>query len=363
MRLSTNHPKRPNKKMERNVQSKRRRNDSPTKNKHARLRPSIPRPSHVQNLRPNTPKNKKQIPSIPIDGILLGNRRPHLRRHPRSQGNRPPHVNKSPKLHQRNLQLAKPRINLQRKIRNRRNNNLKIKRNPKNKIRRIHRLERPSTLVPPIPKRPRHPTKSNKRIHPRPRNAKNKHHSPSRIPLHPKQKTPRKRTQILLRRKPTKNHNLRMPRTNRRNPTPPKQRPRLKKIPNNPKLPNPKNRLRPNAKRRLPTHAPLNFKSENIGILKPRTFSFLSKNPLPKTNESGLRTQDSRPLKYLHWLSVDQPNIKVEIRMPDGLITTGLGEPKLSELKIGTTIQFERFGFVTLHKKHKNKLEFWFTHN
>jgi glutamyl-tRNA synthetase len=32
-------------------------------------------------------------------------------------------------------------------------------------------------------------------------------------------------------------------------------------------------------------------------------------------------------------------------------------------IKPGTSIQFERFGFVKLHKKTKDKLEFWFTHN
>jgi glutamyl-tRNA synthetase len=96
----------------------------------------------------------------------------------------------------------------------------------------------------------------------------------------------------------------------------------------------------------------LNFKSENIEILKPRTLSFLSEKP-----NNDLKT------KFIQWLPADQPNIKVEIRMPDNSLRNGLGEPELSKLKTGTTIQFERFGFVTLHKKHKDKLEFWFTHN
>ena len=96
----------------------------------------------------------------------------------------------------------------------------------------------------------------------------------------------------------------------------------------------------------------LNFKSENIGILKPRTLSFISQNP-----DGKLKT------KFIQWLSADQPNIKVEIRIPDNSIIKGLGEPELSKLKIGTTIQFERFGFVKLHEKQKDKLEFWFAHN
>jgi len=40
-----------------------------------------------------------------------------------------------------------------------------------------------------------------------------------------------------------------------------------------------------------------------------------------------------------------------------------LGEQELEKLKVGSVIQFERFGFARLHKKEKEKLEFWFAHN
>ena len=96
----------------------------------------------------------------------------------------------------------------------------------------------------------------------------------------------------------------------------------------------------------------LNFKSENILKTKPRTFSFISK----PTNKR-LKT------KFIQWLPADAKNINVEIIMPDGSKTEGLGEPELSKLKAKTIIQFERFGFVRLHRKQKNKLEFWFAHN
>jgi len=95
----------------------------------------------------------------------------------------------------------------------------------------------------------------------------------------------------------------------------------------------------------------LNFKSDIIG-LKPRTYSFLSEDP-----DNELET------KFIHWLPHTPYNIKVEIRMDDGSIKIGLGEPELTKLKVGTTIQFERFGFVKLHKRSKDKLEFWFAHN
>ncbi len=99
----------------------------------------------------------------------------------------------------------------------------------------------------------------------------------------------------------------------------------------------------------------LNFKSDNVERIKPRTFSFISENPRPPTT-------DHRPPKYIHWLPHSPYNIKVKVRMPDGTMIKGLGESELSKLKVGTIIQFERFGFVKLHKKSKEELEFWFAH-
>ncbi|MFH0808720.1 MAG: glutamate--tRNA ligase [archaeon] len=93
----------------------------------------------------------------------------------------------------------------------------------------------------------------------------------------------------------------------------------------------------------------LTFKSQKIGI-QPRDFSFISEEPTGKT-------------KFLHWLPASPDNIKTEIRMPDGEIKKGLGESELEKLKVGDIIQFERFGFCRLHKKEKEKLEFWFAHN
>lgn len=99
----------------------------------------------------------------------------------------------------------------------------------------------------------------------------------------------------------------------------------------------------------------LNFKSENILKTKPRTFSFIS-------TEQRTANSEQRP-KYLQWLPADDKNIKIEILMPDGSKTKGLGESELIKLKEETIIQFERFGFVRLHEKQKDKLEFWFAHN
>jgi glutamyl-tRNA synthetase len=95
----------------------------------------------------------------------------------------------------------------------------------------------------------------------------------------------------------------------------------------------------------------LNFKSEQVLTIKPREFSFISEEP---TND--LQT------KFIHWLPANAKNIITEVRMPDSSVIKGLGEPELNKLKVGTIIQFERFGFVRLHKKEKDRLEFWFAH-
>lgn len=92
----------------------------------------------------------------------------------------------------------------------------------------------------------------------------------------------------------------------------------------------------------------LTFKSNKTGMGK-QDFSFISKEPTEKT-------------KFLHWLPFSQNNIQIEVLMPNGTIKKGFGEPELEKLKIGDIIQFERFGFVRLHKKEKGKLEFWFAH-
>jgi len=95
----------------------------------------------------------------------------------------------------------------------------------------------------------------------------------------------------------------------------------------------------------------LNFRSEQVLAIKPREFSFISEEP---TND--LQT------KFIHWLPANADNIKTEVRMPDNFIIKGLGEPELKKLKVGAIIQFERFGFVRLRKKEKDRLEFWLAH-
>ncbi len=66
--------------------------------------------------------------------------------------------------------------------------------------------------------------------------------------------------------------------------------------------------------------------------------------------------------RIMHYLPVQEGLVNVEVLMPDKRIITGLGEPLMKKLKEGDIIQAERFGFMKLDKKEKDKLYFWYTH-
>jgi len=63
----------------------------------------------------------------------------------------------------------------------------------------------------------------------------------------------------------------------------------------------------------------------------------------------------------IHWLAKEDL-LNIEILMDDNTVKKGLGERDLLDLKVGDTIQFERFGFCRLDSKVGNKLRFWFGH-
>ncbi|MEK6923086.1 MAG: glutamate--tRNA ligase [Nanoarchaeota archaeon] len=77
-----------------------------------------------------------------------------------------------------------------------------------------------------------------------------------------------------------------------------------------------------------------------------------------KTN-AELTSKENKSIQKIQWLPSN--NIKTEVLMPNGKVVKGLGEMALKKLKLGETIQFERFGFVTLDKRD-NKLTFAFLH-
>lgn len=78
------------------------------------------------------------------------------------------------------------------------------------------------------------------------------------------------------------------------------------------------------------------------------------------------KMDESLNAKLIHWLPADKENekklIRAEITMPEGSIIKGLAEEGIENLQENDTIQFERFGFVRLDKKEKDKFDFWFSH-
>ena len=66
--------------------------------------------------------------------------------------------------------------------------------------------------------------------------------------------------------------------------------------------------------------------------------------------------------KIIHWLPLVPELVQVKVFMPDGINLEGLGEPGLKELKHGTIIQFERFGFCRYDHDEDSTKFFWFTH-
>ncbi len=76
----------------------------------------------------------------------------------------------------------------------------------------------------------------------------------------------------------------------------------------------------------------------------------------------GVEEYREKGARIMHWLPVSKDLATIEVVMPDKTSRQGLGEPSLKQLKEGTIVQFERFGFVRLDKKQPNKLVFWFIH-
>ncbi len=65
--------------------------------------------------------------------------------------------------------------------------------------------------------------------------------------------------------------------------------------------------------------------------------------------------------KIIHWLPKED-NVKIEVLTEENKIVKGLGEKGLKNIKEGSIVQLERFGFCRLDKKDKDKLKFWYTH-
>ncbi len=67
----------------------------------------------------------------------------------------------------------------------------------------------------------------------------------------------------------------------------------------------------------------------------------------------------------IHWLPDDQ-TVPCEVMMPDATVVKGVAEASIKDLKVGSLVQFERFGFCRLDavegKGPTTTYKFWFTH-
>jgi glutamyl-tRNA synthetase len=79
-------------------------------------------------------------------------------------------------------------------------------------------------------------------------------------------------------------------------------------------------------------------------------------------HSSDLETYKKEGRKIFHWLPQTDDLLPITVLMPDGTKRIGLGEKKISSLRIGALCQFERFGFCQLDHIEKNHYHFWFTH-
>jgi len=78
-------------------------------------------------------------------------------------------------------------------------------------------------------------------------------------------------------------------------------------------------------------------------------------------SKSEFMSRENKDIPKIHWVPVDFA-VKTEVVMPDGTITKGFAEKNVEKLKVDDIIQFERFGFVRLDKKEKDKITFYFAH-
>jgi len=66
--------------------------------------------------------------------------------------------------------------------------------------------------------------------------------------------------------------------------------------------------------------------------------------------------------KIIHWLPKNDNLVDAEVLMPDKKVINGKLEKNAKNIKVGSVVQFERFGFCRLDKKEKDKFYFWYTH-
>jgi glutamyl-tRNA synthetase len=74
---------------------------------------------------------------------------------------------------------------------------------------------------------------------------------------------------------------------------------------------------------------------------------------------SEITSIENKEIPKINWVSV---GVSGRVNMPDGSWIEGLVEKSIKDLKVGETIQLERFGFVNFLGKNKDSYEFSFGH-
>ncbi|MEM0448764.1 MAG: glutamate--tRNA ligase [Methanomassiliicoccales archaeon] len=73
---------------------------------------------------------------------------------------------------------------------------------------------------------------------------------------------------------------------------------------------------------------------------------------------------ENKDLPRITWLNANEDKlIDMKVMMVDGEMVKGKGEPNLREMPMGTVVQMERFGFVSLHSRDRDgNLTAFYTH-
>ncbi|MFA6022614.1 MAG: glutamate--tRNA ligase [Candidatus Pacearchaeota archaeon] len=82
---------------------------------------------------------------------------------------------------------------------------------------------------------------------------------------------------------------------------------------------------------------------------------------LLKGDNAEFTSLENKDISKVNWVS---DSVKVKLMMPDAKYIFGLAENSVSKLKVGSIIQFERFGFCKFDNKNNKtgEYEFWFAH-
>lgn len=70
---------------------------------------------------------------------------------------------------------------------------------------------------------------------------------------------------------------------------------------------------------------------------------------------------ENKKIPKLNWVA-DGGDVEVRVLMPNGGWVSGVAEESIKKLKVGSIIQFERFGFCRFDGTNKGLYEFWFGH-